>query len=171
MPKNTSRKPLQRRALLRNLVAGSVGAAVLGSGKANAAPEPPTLVKHIGLCVSDTERAIKFYTEAFGFTVDTKPVKIGAALEPLMEAQGLDMTIQYIETNGGPRLEVFQYANPKVTGSVSEYVIFSKIPHHWNRLPTEQISHLCLGNFPSAQVIADVSQTAEGQREEHTNCF
>ncbi len=105
-----------RRDAIRKLVRGAGAAVLAGTGAGSAmAAEPASAIRNIGLCVTDAARSKKFYVEAFGFTADSKPSKVGAALEPLMEAQGLDLTIQYIDT-GGPRIEMFQYAAPKTIG-------------------------------------------------------
>ena len=142
-----NRKGLQRRDVLRKMVGGAVLAGAGAGARAAVAAEPAaaSVIKNIGLCVTDAERAKKFYTEAFGFTADSKPSKVGAALEPLIEAQGLDLTIQYIDT-GGPRIEMFQYAAPKVIGD-------------GKRRPMNQLG------FTHIQIkVADVNATLEAVR-------
>ncbi len=114
------RKGLERREALRKLLGGSVAAAaavVTGARAVPAVAQQASMgsIKNLGICVMDAERSKKFYTEVFGFTAESKPTKVGPALGALLELEGLDMTIQFIDT-GSVRLELFQYASPKAMG-------------------------------------------------------
>jgi glyoxylase I family protein len=69
---------------------------------------------HFGICVSDLERSVRFYSEAFGFE-PTMRHDIGDEFGTLMEVPGVRLTSQFMERDGHT-LELLSYASPGVTG-------------------------------------------------------
>lgn len=63
------------------------------------------------ISVSDLDRSIKFYTEIFGFTLDQARVKVGPAIDKLVELQGVDGEFQMLMKDGA-RLQLIQYKSP-----------------------------------------------------------
>jgi catechol 2,3-dioxygenase-like lactoylglutathione lyase family enzyme len=77
-----------------------------------------TSVSHIGLCVSDLQTSLRFYTEGLGFEVAatyTAGDEVAAAGEITTGAQ---LTSQMI-TKDGLRLELLYWATPGATGTPS----------------------------------------------------
>jgi hypothetical protein len=52
------------------------------------------------ISVSDLDRSIKFYTEIFGFTLDQARVKVGPAIDNLVELKGVDGEFQMLLKDG-----------------------------------------------------------------------
>ena len=46
-------------------------------------------ISHIGLCTSDIEHSLRFYTEALGFVLDRSIDDIGSPYDSLMELPGV----------------------------------------------------------------------------------
>jgi catechol 2,3-dioxygenase-like lactoylglutathione lyase family enzyme len=123
---------IQRRSLLQKVLGGSLlgatGLAGLLTHTASAAEATPVttpVIVNIGIAVADLEKSTKFYTEVFGYKATAKPLKIGAALAGLLEAEGLDVTIQFIET-GGSRIELLAFSTPKVTGDGARRLMYQR---------------------------------------------
>jgi catechol 2,3-dioxygenase-like lactoylglutathione lyase family enzyme len=75
-------------------------------------------VSHIGVCVSDLERSMRFYCEGLGFAkAATYPVgkEFSAALEIESEAS---LVSQFVERDG-VSLELLHYASPRAVGAAS----------------------------------------------------
>ena len=108
-----------RRTLLQRLLGGVMAGAGLSglsrTAAAQAAPAPATLL-NIGLCVSDLEKSLQFYTQVFGFEPDAEPTRLsGAPLEALLETEKLDLSIRFLSKQG-IRLELLHFASPKAAG-------------------------------------------------------
>jgi glyoxylase I family protein len=119
MTKETRRGLLATAARALSVAGGAVlgGAALFGARPAaaqEAATAEPVKLLQIGLCVSDLDRSVKFYTEALGFKVEGNRVPIPKALGKLLEMPAdFDMTIQFVSKNG-VRLELISFKNPAV---------------------------------------------------------
>ena len=71
---------------------------------------------HVGICVSDLDRSLRFYCEALGFTVADSH-DIGDEFGRLMELEGVKLRSQFIEHESGMRLELLFFASPAADGS------------------------------------------------------
>jgi glyoxylase I family protein len=90
---------------------------VANSPRADDVPTPTgTSLRSVGICVSDLERSLAFYTKAFGFKIGPRTLQTNAAFGSLLELDNVDATIKFVDT-GAVMLELFQYANPKATGN------------------------------------------------------
>jgi catechol 2,3-dioxygenase-like lactoylglutathione lyase family enzyme len=76
-------------------------------------------VSHIGICVSDLERSMRFYCDGLGF----EPVisyEIGSEFAVPLEVDGeIDLTSQMI-TRDGFMVELLHYRSPGVRGTPSD---------------------------------------------------
>ena len=76
------------------------------------------LWSHIGICVSDLERSIRFYCEAFGF-VATESYDVGNEYRGLMEMSP-DTTVRlrsrFLELEGPTRIELLYFDSPPSDG-------------------------------------------------------
>lgn len=73
-------------------------------------------ISHIGICTSDLERSLRFYTEALGFVLERSIDEIGPPYDRLMELPGVTCRVHYL-TCGGFRLELIGYPAAGVTGA------------------------------------------------------
>jgi glyoxylase I family protein len=72
-------------------------------------------VSHIGVCVSDLERSLRFYCDVLGFERSTTMPDVHVAGEPsdtLLRLRDIDLRALYIERDGF-RLELLHYASPR----------------------------------------------------------
>ena len=109
--------------------------------------KPPVIsVSHIGICTSNLEQSVRFYTEALGFALDRSIDGIGAPFDQLTELPGSTCDVRYLKS-GGLTLELIGYPNLAVTGSNQ-------------RRPMNQLgfTHLTLIVDDLAAVVARVKQ-------------
>jgi catechol 2,3-dioxygenase-like lactoylglutathione lyase family enzyme len=69
---------------------------------------------HLGICVSDLERSVRFYCEGLGF----EPVashRVGQEFAALMEVEGVDLESRMLARDG-VTIELLGYHAPKTTG-------------------------------------------------------
>lgn len=78
--------------------------------------QPSVVLSHIGICTSNLEQSLKFYTEALGFTLDRSIDEIGAPYDQLTELPGISCRVHYVKS-GAVTLELIGYPNSAVTGS------------------------------------------------------
>ena len=88
-------------------------------------------LSHVGICVSDMERSVRFYVDGLGFT-PTVAYEVGAEYGTLMEVDGSRVASQFL-TRDGVSVELLQFLQPGHTGDGS-------------RRPMNQVglTHLCL---------------------------
>jgi catechol 2,3-dioxygenase-like lactoylglutathione lyase family enzyme len=73
---------------------------------------------HLGLCVSDLERSLRFYLDAFGFKEDSARPPLAMKGEPaatLLGLPGVDLRAVYLRRDG-LCLELLAYPEPGVVG-------------------------------------------------------
>lgn len=75
-----------------------------------------TLIRHIGLCTADIDRASTFYSKALGFEPLSDIVEIGAPFDALIEQPGATLRIQQLSC-GDATIELLGYLDKPVTGS------------------------------------------------------
>jgi|SRR5215468_1105146 len=70
---------------------------------------------HIGICVTDLERSIRFYRDLLGFTYRSELRVQGEPSDTLLRLRGVDLQAVYLERDG-TRLELLHYAAPGAIG-------------------------------------------------------
>lgn len=72
-------------------------------------------VSHIGVCVSDLERSLRFYCDVLGFAVSSTVPEVNVEGEPtdtLLRLRDVKLRAVYVERDGF-RLELLHYAAPR----------------------------------------------------------
>ena len=76
---------------------------------------PISKVSHIGVCVSDLERSLRFYCDVLGFVRSTTMPDVHVQGEPsdsLLRLRDVDLHAVYLERDGF-RIELLHYASPR----------------------------------------------------------
>lgn len=73
-------------------------------------------IVHIGICVRDPERSIRFYRDGLGFTYLSDLRISGEPTATLLGIPALDLHAHYLERDG-VRIELLHYVSPGVVGS------------------------------------------------------
>jgi glyoxylase I family protein len=73
-------------------------------------------VGHIGVCVSDMERALAFYCDLLGFRPLTEVAVADALSAKLLRLPGVDQRTVFVERDG-VRLAIFSFARPAAQGA------------------------------------------------------
>lgn len=89
-------------------------------------------LSHVGICVSDLDRAIAFYRDVLGFREAFRIQSSGTPTETLLELPGARLEAVFLERDG-TRIELLHYAVPGHCGDGA--------PRPMNRLG---LSHLSL---------------------------
>jgi catechol 2,3-dioxygenase-like lactoylglutathione lyase family enzyme len=71
---------------------------------------------HLGICVSDLERSVRFYEQALGFHVVGTFSAADAATATLLELERVQVEMVYLERDGW-RIELLHYPSPGHQGS------------------------------------------------------
>jgi catechol 2,3-dioxygenase-like lactoylglutathione lyase family enzyme len=66
---------------------------------------------HLGICVSDLERSVRFYEQALGFRVVGTFSAEDAATATLLELESVKVEMVYLERDGW-RIELLHYPAP-----------------------------------------------------------
>jgi catechol 2,3-dioxygenase-like lactoylglutathione lyase family enzyme len=83
---------------------------------------PISKISHIGVCVSDLERSLRFYCDVLGFVVSGTMPEVRVEGEPsdtLLRLRDVKLHAVYLERDGF-RLELLHYASPPSPGSTPE---------------------------------------------------
>ena len=72
---------------------------------------PVLRLTHIGICVSDLERALRFYRDALGFAVEHEIHVGGEPTDRLLRLRGTDLRAVYLARDG-VRVELLAFASP-----------------------------------------------------------
>ena len=70
---------------------------------------------HVGICVADVERALRFYRDGLGFTYRSELRVQGEPTDTLLRLHGVDLHAVYLERDG-TRIELLHYAAPSAVG-------------------------------------------------------
>ena len=71
---------------------------------------------HIGICVADLERSIRFYRDLLGFRLRSDLRVQGEPSQTLLRLPGVDLHAVYLERDG-MRIELLHYESPGAIGS------------------------------------------------------
>ncbi len=74
------------------------------------------IIRHIGICTADIERASRFYQQALGFQPLADIIEIGAPFDGLIEQPGATLRVQQLKA-GDATIELLGYKDIEVTGS------------------------------------------------------
>ena len=70
---------------------------------------------HVGICVADVERSIRFYRDLLGFAYRSELRVQGEPSDTLLRLRGVDLHAVYLERDG-TRIELLYYAAPPAIG-------------------------------------------------------
>jgi catechol 2,3-dioxygenase-like lactoylglutathione lyase family enzyme len=70
---------------------------------------------HLGICVSDLDRSVRFYRDLLGFRPLSQVSVKGAESDTLLRLRGVDQRTVFLERDG-LRLALFAFASPKPVG-------------------------------------------------------
>jgi catechol 2,3-dioxygenase-like lactoylglutathione lyase family enzyme len=73
-----------------------------------------TTFSHLGICVSDLERSLRFYCEALGF-LPAESHSVGDEFGPLMELDSVSLRSQFIRRDG-VAIELLHFTSPDQAG-------------------------------------------------------
>jgi glyoxylase I family protein len=68
-------------------------------------------LSHIGICVADLERALRFYRDALGFRAVSELEVAGEPSDTLLRLTDVKLRARYLERDG-VRIELLHYASP-----------------------------------------------------------
>ncbi|MFN8626457.1 MAG: VOC family protein [Candidatus Binatia bacterium] len=77
--------------------------------------KPPHSFSHIGICITDLDRALRFYTGALGFAVAEAYV-CGNEVGTTMELDNVKLHSQFIRRADGISIELLHYDSPAAVG-------------------------------------------------------
>jgi len=75
---------------------------------------PKISLSHVGVCVSDMQRSIRFYTETLGFAL-AKSIEAGAPFDVLAELPQMKLRASFL-TRDGNTIELICYDHPSPLG-------------------------------------------------------
>src|SRR5262245_61122788 len=71
---------------------------------------------HVGICVADVERSIRFYRDLLGFAYRSELRVQGEPSDTLLRLRGVDLHATYLERDG-TRIELLHYVSPGAVGT------------------------------------------------------
>lgn len=112
-------------------------------------------LSHVGICVSDMARSLRFYTEGLGFT-PTVDYTVGPEFGGLMEVEGSQVASQFL-TSGTMTVELLEFVEPGHTGDGTR-----------RAMNAVGLTHLCLRvddvDAAAASLVAAGGHVVEGTR-------
>jgi len=107
---------------------------------------PAITISHIGICTSNVEHSVKFYTEALGFELLRSIDEIGPPFDDLVEIPGTVFCAHHLKC-GEVTIELVGYPDTEVTGSAE-------------RRPMNQLgfTHMTLGVDNVNEVLERIKQ-------------
>jgi catechol 2,3-dioxygenase-like lactoylglutathione lyase family enzyme len=72
---------------------------------------PIQRLTHVGICVADLERSLRFYRDLLGFTVEHELAVEGAATDTLLRLHDTKLRALYL-TRDGVRIELLHFSSP-----------------------------------------------------------
>ena len=72
---------------------------------------PLLRLTHIGICVADLERSLRFYRDLLGFSLEHEPEVAGEPSDTLLRLRGVQLKAVYL-TRDGVRLELLWFTSP-----------------------------------------------------------
>jgi lactoylglutathione lyase len=79
---------------------------------------PVLRVSHLGLCVADLERALRFWRDGLGFRERSRLDVVGDAAETLLGLRDVKLRAVYLERDG-LRVELLHFASPEAAGDAT----------------------------------------------------
>ena len=73
---------------------------------------PLARLTHVGICVSDLERSLRFYRDLLGFTWEHALDVEGEPSDTLLRLRGTKLHAEYL-TRDGVRIELLRFASPR----------------------------------------------------------
>src|SRR5438093_2663268 len=73
---------------------------------------PLLRLTHVGICVSDMERALRFYRDGLGFRFEHDLHVEGEPSDTLLRLRGVNLDAVYL-TRDGVRIELLRFASPQ----------------------------------------------------------
>ncbi len=73
------------------------------------------IFRHIGICTSDLEHSLRFYTEALGFSLVRSIDELGAPFDTLLALPGARFKAHQVQL-GGVTLELLGFSNTDILG-------------------------------------------------------
>ena len=72
---------------------------------------PVQVFSHIGICVSDLDRSVRFYRDLLGFVFESELVVEGEPTDSLLRLKGTDLHAVYLKRDG-VRIELLHFRQP-----------------------------------------------------------
>src|SRR5262249_37565134 len=82
-----------------------------GDGRRSAMSLPIQRLTHVGICVSDLERSLRFYRDLLGFSLEHQLEVAGEPTDTLLRLRGTKLRALYL-TRDGVRIELLHFASP-----------------------------------------------------------
>jgi catechol 2,3-dioxygenase-like lactoylglutathione lyase family enzyme len=76
---------------------------------------PVQLFTHVGICVADLDRSLRFYTEALGFSRREPDGRVGTFIDPLVELDGVELEFRFLGRDG-MSVELLHFVSPDPVG-------------------------------------------------------
>lgn len=77
--------------------------------------QPAPVFRHIGICTSNLEHSLRFYTEALGFSLVRSIEELGAPFDTLLELPGAKFRAHQVQL-GEVTLELLGFSNAEILG-------------------------------------------------------
>jgi catechol 2,3-dioxygenase-like lactoylglutathione lyase family enzyme len=118
-------------------------------------PAPLPSLAHVGICVSNLERSLRFYCDALGF-VAADAHDVGDTFARLMELEHVELRSQFLRGPNGERVELLAFRAPQAQGER-------------RRRPLNEVglTHLCF-RVRDVDEVAERIQALGGQVHERT---